>query len=134
MQTEESFLSFYPQFSVFAGGVVLTEYLSQANARFQDFGSDAEEARRLYTAHRLTLYAASLPPENCPPSAALLADSGRGALQAVSSRRVGEVSVTYSGAFFASSASAGFRDLDLTAYGLQLRSLLRLYGYARYFP
>ena len=134
MLTAASFLAFYPQFAFFAGSPVLPEYLEQANARFSDFGADAEEARRLYTAHRLTLYAASLPAEDQTPSAARLAEAGRGALQAVSSRKVGEVSVTYTGAFFAASASAGFRDLDLTAYGLQLRSLLRLYGYARYFP
>ncbi len=57
--TSEAFLAFYPQFSIFAEGVVLPEYLRQANARFSDFGPDTEEARRLYTAHKLTLYAAS---------------------------------------------------------------------------
>ena len=50
--TPEAFLAFYPQFSSFAQGVVLPEYLRQANARFSDFGSDADEARRLYTAHK----------------------------------------------------------------------------------
>ena len=63
MLTPSAFLAFYPQFSSFSQGVVLPEYLRQANARFSDFGEDAEEARRLYTAHKLTLYAASSPPE-----------------------------------------------------------------------
>ena len=53
--TSEAFLAFYPQFSTFAEGLVLPEYLRQANSRFSDFGPDTEEARRLYTAHKLTL-------------------------------------------------------------------------------
>ena len=63
MLTPEAFLTFYPQFSTFAEGLVLPEYLRQANARFSDFGEDAEEARRLFTAHKLTLYSASCLPE-----------------------------------------------------------------------
>ena len=63
MITEADFLAVYPWFSSFSEGVVLTEYLRQANARFGDFGEDAEEARRLYTAHKLTLYSASCLPE-----------------------------------------------------------------------
>ena len=68
MITQSSFLAFYPQFSSFTPGVVLTEYLSQANARFSDFDSDADEARRLYVAHKLTLYAASCLPEGTGPA------------------------------------------------------------------
>ena len=49
--TPSAFLEFYPQFSPFSGGAVLPEILRQANARFSDFGEDAAEARRLYTAH-----------------------------------------------------------------------------------
>ena len=47
MLTPTAFLAFYPQFSSFSQGVVLPEYLRQANARCSDFGEDAEEARRL---------------------------------------------------------------------------------------
>ena len=64
MISPADFLAFYPQFSSFSQGVVLPEYLRQANARFSDFGSDADEARRLYTAHKLTLYSASCLPEH----------------------------------------------------------------------
>ena len=42
-------------FEAFKPRTVMEEYLRQANARFGDFGEDADEARRLYTAHRLTM-------------------------------------------------------------------------------
>ncbi len=135
MLTPSDFLAFYPQFSSFSQGVVLPEYLRQANARFSDFGADAEEARRLYVAHKLTLYAASSPPEGVTPTGAVIASSGRGAMQEVASKKVGEVSVSYStSSSVASSVSTGFADLKETVYGLQLLSLLGLYGYARYVP
>ena len=60
--TREEFLAFYPQFDGVAPGIVLDEYLRQANARFGDFGEDADEARRLYTAHKLTLWAVTALP------------------------------------------------------------------------
>ena len=131
--TESSFLAFYPQFSCFAQGVVLPEFLRQANARFQDFGEDAEEARRLYTAHCLTLYAAAMPPEERESSMESLAYAAKAALQEVASEKVGEVSVTYSSSK-TRSAGAGFMDLETTPYGLRLLSLLRQYGFAKYFP
>ena len=134
MITESSFLAFYPQFSSFSQGVVLPEYLRQANARFSDFGEDAEEARRLYVAHKLTLYSASMPPPDAAPAPAVIAAAGRGALQEVSSRKVGEVSVTYSETSSDSSVSTGLADLKKTTFGLQLLSLLRLYGFSRYIP
>ncbi len=133
--TPSGFLAFYPQFSSFSQGVVLTEYLRQANARFSDFGADAEEARRLYVAHKLTLYAASTPPEGVPPTSAVIASAGRGSMQAVASKKVGDVSVSYdTSSSVAASVSTGLADLKETVYGLQLLSLLRLYGYAIYVP
>ncbi len=132
MLTPVSFLSFYPQFSSFADGVVLPEYLRQANARFGDFGEDADEARRLYTAHKLTLYSASMPPPGVTSAPAAIAAAGRGALQEVSSRKVGEVSVTYSETSSDSAASTGLADLKKTTFGLQLLSLIRLYGFGQY--
>ena len=135
MITEADFLAFYPQFSSFSQGVVLTEYLRQANARFGDFGQDAEEARRLYAAHKLTLFAASLPPDGVTPTPAVLATAGRGAMQEIASKKVGEVQVSYStSSAAASSVSTGLGDLKETVYGLQLLSLLRLYGFAKYIP
>ncbi len=130
--TEASFLSFYPQFSAFSPGVVLTEYIKQANARFADFGEDAEEARRLLTAHRLTLYSAAFPPEGSSAGKEQIAFSGTGALREISSKKAGEVSVSY--VSVASGNPVGLRDLKLTSYGLQLLSLLRLYGFAKYIP
>ena len=131
--TEASFLAFYPQFSSLSPGVVLTEYTRQANARFADFGEDAEEARRLLTAHRLTLYSAAFPPEGASADLEALS-AGRGALQEVSSRKVGEVAVTYTASSQAASVSTSLADLKQTVYGLQLLSLLRLYGFAGYIP
>ena len=56
--TQAEFTAFYPQFAGFTPAVVLTAYIRQANARFSSFTEeDAEEARRLYTAHKLTMYA-----------------------------------------------------------------------------
>ena len=133
MISTADFLAFYPQFSSFAQGVVLPEYLRQANARFSDFGEDTEEARRLFTAHKLTLYSASTPPEGVQPTPAVIATAGRGAMQEIASKKVGEVQVSYStSATSASSAYTGLNDLKETTYGLQLLSLLRLYGYAKY--
>jgi len=135
MPAPSDFLAFYPQFSAFSQGVVLAEYLRQANARFSDFGEDAEEARRLYTAHKLTLYAAAMPPEGAEPSGAVIAAAGRGSLQQVASKKVGEVSVSYdTSASAAASVSTGLADLKETVYGLQLLSLLQLYGYPGYVP
>lgn len=133
--TPESFLAFYPQFSSFSQGVVLPEYLRQANARFGDFGEDAEEARRLYAAHKLTLYSAGTPAEGVTPTPAVIAASGRGVLQEVASRKVGEVSVSYNtSSSVSASVSTGLNDLKETVYGLQLLSLIRVYGFARYIP
>ena len=131
----EAFLAFYPQFSSFSQGVVLPEYLRQANARFSDFGEDAEEARRLFVAHKLTLYAASTPPEGVTPTPAVIATSGRGAMQEIASKKVGEVSVSYdTSSSVSASVSTGLSDLKETVYGLQLLSLIRLYGFAKYIP
>ena len=134
--TPESFLSFYPQFAAFEQGVVLPEYLRQANARFKDFSADAEEARRLYTAHKLTLYSASCLPEGAEsPTMAQLTSAGKGSMQEIASKRVGEVSVSYStNTSLASANHTGLNDLKQTVYGLQLLSLLRVYGFARYIP
>ena len=135
MLTPSDFLAFYPQFSSFSQGVVLTEYLRQANARFSDFGEDTEEARRLYVAHKLTLYSASTPPPGVTPTPAVIATAGRGAMQEVASKKVGEVSVSYSNSSSAAgSVQTGLADLTQTVYGLQLLSLIRMYGFAKYIP
>ena len=131
--TESSFLAFYPQFSCFAQGIVLPEFLRQANARFQDFGEDAEEARRLYMAHRLILYASAMPPENQESTMESIVQSAKAALQDIASEKIGDVSITYSGTK-TQSMETGFKDLETTIYGLQLLSLLKQYGFSKYFP
>ena len=134
--TQEEFVAFYPQFTGFTPAVVMTTYIAQANARFGAFiPEDAEEARRLFTAHRLTLYARVALPEGTTPSKAAIAAAGQ-SQQKIASKKVGEVSVTYAtGASSSSvSASSDLADLTETSFGLQLLSLLRLYSMTRYVP
>ena len=94
---QSDFTAFYPQFAGFTPAVVLTEYIRQANSRFSSFSEeDAEEARRLYTAHKLTMYARVALPEGVTPSKAAIAAAGQ-AQQKIASKKVGEVAVTYRG-------------------------------------
>ena len=133
--TQAEFTAFYPQFAGFTPAVVMTAYIAQANERFSSFSpSDAEEARRLFTAHRLTLYARVALPEGTQPSKAAIAAAGQ-AQQKIASKKVGEVAVTYSsGASSTSFVSTDLADLTETSFGLQLLSLIRLYGRSVYVP
>ena len=133
--TAAEFTAFYPQFAGFTPAVVMTEYIRQANARFSGFTpEDAEEARRLYTAHKLTMYARMALPDGATPSKSAIAAAGQ--MQRVSSKKVGEVSVTYSSGTSSSSVSAqsDLADLSETPFGLQLLALLRLYSRSVYVP
>ena len=159
------FTAFYPQFAGFTPAVVLPEYIRQANKRFSAFSAeDAEEARRLYTAHKLTMYAGGEPPatasggnlaggevtgnEQSPQWGAATID-GAGARysyaqlwaagqaqQKIASKKVGEVSVTYSSGTSSSSVSVqtDLADLTETDFGLQLLSLIRMYARPVYVP
>ena len=134
--TQVEFTAFYPQFAGFTPAIVLSTYIAQANARFGMFQpEDAEEARRLYAAHRLTMYARVALPDGTTPSKAAIAAAGQ-AQQKIASKKVGEVSVTYAtGASSSSvSASSDLADLTETSFGLQLLSLLKLYSMTRYVP
>ena len=134
--TLAEFTAFYPQFAGFTPAVVLDEYIRQANARFSAFmAEDAEEARRLYAAHRLTLYARVALPDGATPSKAVIAAAGQ-AQQRVASKKVGEVSVTYASGTSSSSVSANtdLADLTETSFGLQLLGLIRLYSRSAYIP
>ena len=133
--TLAEFTAFYPQFAGITPAVVLNACVAQANERFSDFsGSDAEEARRLFAAHRLTLYARAALPDGVTPSKAAIAAAGQ-AQQKIASKKVGEVAVTYSsGASSSVSVSTDLADLPETSFGLQLLSLLRLYGRSVYIP
>ncbi len=140
--TQQDFTAFYPQFSGFTPAVVLREYIAQANGRFSDFTEqDAEEARRLYTAHKLTLYSFTIPQTEASgstaPTPAEIAAAGKAtaAKQQVTSKKVGEVAVSYTaGSYLSEKASSALADLTETAYGLQLLTLIRQYDRPRYIP
>ena len=133
--TPADFLAFYPQFDAVFPDVVLAAYVTSANLRFDEFGDDAEEARRLYTAHRLTLYAKTVPSSleagAGVSSFSALASAGDGTK--ITSKKVDDVAVTYASSAGSSSAS-GLEDLSETIYGTQLLTLLRLHSYPRYVP
>ena len=132
--TLSDFTAFYPQFAGFTPAAVLSEYIRQANARFAFFPeTDREEARRLYAAHKLTLYAETAPPGDTAPGKERLAAAG--GTRRVVSKKTGEVAVTYSsGASSSLSVSSGLADLAETGFGLQLLALVRLYGRSVYVP
>ena len=130
--TAADFTAFYPQFAGFTPAVVLTEYIRQANKRFSAFTEeDAEEARRLYTAHKLTMYARTALPDDATPTKATIAAAGQ--MQRISSKKVGEVTVTYSSGT-SSSVSADLADLTETDFGLQLLGLIKMYARSVYVP
>ena len=130
--TKELFVAFFPQF----GGVsefVIDEFVEQANLRFSDLLDASEEARRLYIAHKLTLYAqTSLPvPDGHYPGMTQLAGAGVAAQSL--SKSVGGVSVSKSEGSAVSSIS-GYGELKQTAYGVQLISLIKASKGVRYIP
>ena len=134
--TQSDFIAFYPQFAGFTPAVVLTEYIRQANTRFTSFSEeDAEEARRLYAAHKLTLYARIALPEGVTPSKSAIAAAGQ-AQQKIASKKVGEVAVTYASGSSSSSGSVStdMADLTETSFGMQLLGLIKLYGRSVYVP
>ena len=134
--TESEFKSYYPQFAGFTPAFVLSSCIAQANARFSAFtAEDAEEARRLYTAHKLTMYARTALPDGIVATKEQIAAAGQPP-QRITGKKAGEVSVTYAaGASSASSAaSTVLADLPETTFGLQLLSLIRLHSRSVYIP
>jgi hypothetical protein len=78
------------------------------------------------------MYARTALPEGMAPDKAAIAAAGR-AQPKISSRRVGEVAVTYeTGA--SAAVSTDLADLTETDFGLQLLSLIRLYSRSVYVP
>lgn len=130
--TEEAFLAFYPQFAWRFPEIVLSSFVEEANLRFGGFHEDAERARRLLIAHRLTRYAQASPPEAASGSLSLAAVAAAGSADRVASKRVDDVSVSYASG--ASSASPALADLTETAFGQELLSLLRLHALPLYVP
>ena len=134
--TQAEFTAFYPQFAGFTPVVVMTEYIRQANKRFSAFSAeDAEEARRLYTAHKLTMYARVALPDGVTPTKAQIAAAGQ-AQQKIASKKVGEVAVTYSSGTSSSSVSVqtDLTDLTETDFGMQLLGLIKMYARSVYVP
>ena len=131
--TADAFLAFYPQFDHVFPEIVVSSYVEEANLRFGDFGEDAEAARRLYIAHRLTLYAKTVPVvmETGTVSYSSLASAGDGSR--ITSKKVDGVAVTYSDGSSASESSE-LMDFTETIYGMQLLALIRMYSYTRYIP
>ena len=133
--TLADFTAFYPQFTDFTPSIVPETYVVQANDRFSEFGEDTEEARRLYVAHKLTLYAQTALPTGNAVSPADLASAGE-KREKVSSKKVGDIAISYSTSSSSSSAtvSSTLADLSETTYGLQLLSLIRLHRMPMYVP
>ena len=134
--TLSDFLAFYPQFAEIFPTIVLESYIQSASCRFTDFGEDAEEARRLYVAHKLTLYARSMPSSlgasGGVSSFSALASSGDGGR--ITSKKVDDVAITYSAGASSASSASNLTDLSETTFGQQLLTLLWLHAYPRYVP
>lgn len=123
--TRLDFLTFYPQFSDLPDPV-LEDCIRGANDRFEYLREDTEEARRLYVAHKLTLYARTFASSGA--SASELSSAGDNTV--ITGKHVGEISVSYGSRGNADGSS----DLSLTTFGLQLIPLLKLHAYSRYVP
>ena len=130
--TVDAFLAFYPQFDRVFPEIVVSSYVEEANLRFRDFGEDAEAARRLYIAHRLTLYAKTMPAAMGTGAASYSALASAGDGSKITSKKVDGVAVTYSDGKTASSSESEMTDFTETIYGMQLLSLIRMYSYPRY--
>ena len=135
--TIAEFLAFYPQFEGAFPEVVTETYVGMANDRFDEFGADMEEARRLYVAHKLTMYARTVPAGSGEGGGSVslssLASAGDGAV--ITSKRVENVAVTYSsGASGSSGASSWLAELNETEFGKQLLALVRLHSFPKYVP
>lgn len=123
--TSEIFLAFYPQFGAIPK-VVLDEYVAQSNLRFEHFHESAEEARRLYIAHKLTLYAQTyVVPQQTPSASGMAMLSGAGVSAQALSKSVGGVSVSKSEGSALASIS-GYGEWKQTEYGLQLINLMKV--------
>lgn len=130
------FLAFYPQFTAIPG-IVADTYVDQANKRFQEFCDAAEEARRLYVAHKLTLYAqtyAPVPKDGESPAVAMSRLAGAGVSAQALSKSVGGVSVSKSEGS-ATSGLSGYAEWKQTEFGLQLIGLAKIaVAGGRYIP
>jgi len=133
--TSQEFLAFYPQFGAIPN-VVMDEYVSQSNLRFDEFCDAQEEARRLFVAHKLTLYAQTfaMAQSGGPTPTGMAALSGAGVSAQALSKSVGGVSVSKSEGSALSSIS-GYGEWKQTEFGLQLIGLAKIaVAGGRYIP
>ena len=124
--TAENFLAFYPQFGAIPT-VVLEEYVAQSNLRFEDFLESQEEARRLYIAHKLTMYAQSWEAQQTggtPTARGMAALRSAGVAAQALSKSVGGVSVSKTEGS-AISSIVGYAEWKQTVFGLQLITLAK---------
>ena len=123
--TKEHFLAFYPQFAGIPE-IVLTEFVDQSNLRFDDCEDAAEEARRLYVAHKLTLWAQTYLPNDESGNAPAISRLAYGGLAAqATSKNVGGVSISKSEGSALASIS-GYGEMKQTEFGVQLIGLLKI--------
>lgn len=132
--TKEAFLSFYPQFAIIPAPVI-EEYVSQAERRFSDFEDAQEEARRLYVAHKLTLYAQTYAEatQEAPTIMSMKRLAGAGVAAQALSKSVGGVSVSKSEGS-AISGISGYAEWKQTAFGMQLITLAKMTNAFKWVP
>ena len=134
--TSELFLAFYPQFMI-VPNLVIDEYVDQSNMRFDEFLESQEEARRLYVAHKLTLYAQTYvtpPATGTPTMTGMSALKSAGVAAQALSKSVGGVSVSITEGSALASIN-GFGEWKQTEFGLQLIALAKVAtGGVRYVP
>lgn len=127
--TRADFIEFYPQFAAMPEDVC-NEYIRQAELRFGDFEDMTDEARRLYVAHKLTLYAQTYAEiaGGTPIAAGMKKLAGSGVAAQALSKTVGGVSVSKSEGSAVQGIS-GFAEWKQTEFGLQLIGLARIYSF-----
>lgn len=129
--TKLQFLDMYPWFATLPDAL-LTDLVDRSNPRFADLEEDAEEARRLWIAHKLTLFARTALPTDASSFPSVREISAAADTFHETAKHVGDVSVSLSDT--SASVASSSTDLPLTLYGRQLLSLLLLSGATRYIP
>ena len=119
-------IAFYPWLSAIPE-VVMETFVEEANLRFEDCLDAAETARRLYVAHKCTLYAQTYTEAvtGATPAISMAKIAGSGVAAQSLSKSVGGVSVSKSEGAALSSIS-GYGELKQTEFGLQLIGLLKI--------
>lgn len=105
---------------------MIDEYIESANLRFSEMQDAQEEARRLYVAHKLTIWAQSFSGISSDPQQASLSQLASAGMAAQTlSKSVGGVSVSKSEGSAVNSVS-GYAEWKQTTFGMQLISLCKI--------